>query len=566
MNGQTPRNLSAASPDEPSVAGDDELIGRVIDDRYELIEHLGEGGMGSVYAAEHLKLHKQVALKIIHPEFAGDGEIAARFAREAMASAQLEHPHVASALDYGTLPEGGAYLVMQLVRGKSVQDLVEEHGALPCQQACEVAAQVADALAAAHGAGIVHRDLKPDNILLREHPDGSFQVKVLDFGIARVAMKEGGQAPEGAAPGKALTRVGTVMGTPGYMSPEQSMGEVVDHRTDIYALGVVLWEMICGREMFGTRDLTAIVTKQLTEPAPPLAGNAPSQVPAQLEQLVASMLASRAPDRPGSASQIRDGLRRLVFGQTAPVSGTVQLPGMQRDRSEATAQTMLAKATGPVGTAQQARATGVAAPSRSIAERLRAIPMKWAAAGCGALVAATLTVAVTIAALSGDPEKPDETAPAQGPAPGMLAKLKQLTENLPAPGPVVPPEVQEKIDTMFDGANRRERRDAAQQLLDHEPQTDVPAYALAAAELETARGCRAKKEVIERIREEELEGAMPTLERMADTPRRGCGFLGVNDCYSCLRRELSETIGALGGDEPDEGAGGEETEGGRGRR
>src|SRR4051794_21206826 len=135
--------------------------------------------MGAVFIAEHLKLRKQVALKVIRAELAGNGEVAARFAREAMATAQFEHPHVASAIDFGTLAEGGAYLVMQLVRGRSLRDLLEQSGRLAWPMACELLAQVADALSAARLVGIVHRDLKPENILVEVREDGSHLAKIL---------------------------------------------------------------------------------------------------------------------------------------------------------------------------------------------------------------------------------------------------------------------------------------------------------------------------------------------------------------------------------------------------
>jgi serine/threonine-protein kinase len=206
-----------------AVEGSSAMLGRELDGRYRIVRVLGEGGMGAVFVAEHLTLHKQVALKVIRAELAGNGEVAARFAREAMATAQFEHPHVASAIDYGTLPEGGAYFVMLLVRGRGLRSMCGGHGdnaRVPWRRACALGAQVADALSAAKAAGIIHRDLKPDNVLVEQREDGSDLVKVLDFGIAHIAPRDAGT--EGTA-NRQLTRVGMVMGTPGYMAPEQAV-------------------------------------------------------------------------------------------------------------------------------------------------------------------------------------------------------------------------------------------------------------------------------------------------------------------------------------------------------
>ncbi|MBC7174216.1 MAG: serine/threonine protein kinase, partial [Polyangiaceae bacterium] len=188
-------------------------VGEVIDGRYKVLELLGEGGMGAVYVAEHLTLHKEVALKLIHASFAGNGDMRTRFAREALASARLDHPNVASAIDFGSLEDGTAYLVIQLVRGPSL-DAVMGQGAIDWHRSAAIGAQIADALAAAHAQGIVHRDLKPDNVMLARRDDGSELVKVLDFGIARVPSDEE-NAPKGADTHRPLTKVGTVMGTPG---------------------------------------------------------------------------------------------------------------------------------------------------------------------------------------------------------------------------------------------------------------------------------------------------------------------------------------------------------------
>src|SRR5690606_31183178 len=209
---------------------------------------------------------------------------------------------------YGTLAEGGAYLVMQYVRGRSLRDVMDERGALDWVEAARIGLQVADALAAAHQKGYVHRDLKPDNGMLEPRDDGSQLVKVLDFGIARVASEK---AVGGG--GRALTRVGTVIGTPGYMAPEQALGEPVDYRADVYALGLVLHEVVTGRAVFQQKELTAIVTRQLTE-TPPRLTELLDGVPPELDDLVARLLERDKEKRPQAAAEVRDALRSLVLG------------------------------------------------------------------------------------------------------------------------------------------------------------------------------------------------------------------------------------------------------------
>ena len=294
----------SAVPADPKPV--EEWIGRVIDERYRVERTLGEGAMGAVFVAWHLKLNKHVALKIIHPDLAGRGDIAARFAREAMASAQIEHPHVATTLDYGTLPEGGAYLVMQLGQGRLLRNLMRE-GSLSWRLACQAAAQVADAIHAAHNAGIVHRDLKPDNILIEIREDGSPWVKVLDFGIARITKRGTLAYEKDESP--TLTRVGTVMGTPGYMSPEQATGGTVNESSDLYSLGVVIWEMITGRSLFDERELSEIVAKQLTEQVPKLKGIG---TPVELDDLIEKLLAPKSVDRPANANEVKEELQRIA--------------------------------------------------------------------------------------------------------------------------------------------------------------------------------------------------------------------------------------------------------------
>ncbi|MCY1061515.1 serine/threonine-protein kinase [Nannocystis sp. SCPEA4] len=308
---------SAASPSVPPAdASPTAWIGHTLDGRYRLRELIGEGGMGAVFTAEQINLHTLVAVKMIHASYTGNAEISERFRREAMATAKIDHPNVTRAIDFGALPGGGAYLVTQLVRGPTLTDTIAQ-GKLPWRRACDIGLQIADALVAAHGAGIIHRDLKPDNILLERREDLSV-VKVLDFGLARVADANPGMAP--------LTRLGTVMGTPGYMAPEQGAGEPTDERTDLYALGVILWECLTGRELWDGGELSDILIRQLSQPPPSLATQIPD-LPPDFDRLICKLLAREAQDRPQTAREVRDALRVLANTPAqAVVAATPTLP------------------------------------------------------------------------------------------------------------------------------------------------------------------------------------------------------------------------------------------------
>jgi len=285
----------------------DPLIGTTVAARYRVERLLGSGGMGAVYLAEHVHMRKPVALKVLHKELAGVNEVVARFEREAIAAGRIEHPNVAPATDFGKLEDGSFYLVLEYVDGKSLRDLIAE-GPLAWERAVAIARQIVSALVAAHAAGIVHRDLKPDNVMLVAQPDGTERVKVLDFGIARVTLAE----PQRDV--THLTKVGAVMGTVAYMSPEQALGEEVDERTDLYALGVIVHEMITGRVPFDADSAAQILAKQITQNAPPL----PSGSPAALDALVTELLGKTRVERPPSARAVLERLDGLGTPSSAP--------------------------------------------------------------------------------------------------------------------------------------------------------------------------------------------------------------------------------------------------------
>jgi serine/threonine-protein kinase len=236
----------------------DELLGTVVDGRYELLRIIGEGGMGTVYEVRHRALGKRFALKALRKDLAQDAEIAARFIQEARTAAAVSHPGLVEITDFGRLDSGQVYFVMELLEGHSLAALLRAGGALPAARGLAIVRQLAAAVKAAHDARIVHRDLKPENIHVGRGDNDADLVKVVDFGLAKVIGSS------------KLTRAGVVFGTPHYMSPEQAAGEVVDHRADIYAIGIVMYEMFTGTVPFEADSYMGVLTKHLyMTPAPP---------------------------------------------------------------------------------------------------------------------------------------------------------------------------------------------------------------------------------------------------------------------------------------------------------
>src|SRR5512138_389019 len=232
-------DLRAAPAEDPS--GD--YIGRVIADRYRLIAQIGEGGMGSVYKAEHIRMGKALALKILHGDFSSDASAVERFRAEAQIVSRLSHPHTIGVFDFGEIDRGGGfYLAMEYVPGKDVATVLRESGPLPEPRAAEIGQQVLGSLAEAHDAGIVHRDMKPGNVMLMQTRSGEDFVKVLDFGIAKLRDESASAA--------STTSAGAIVGTPNYLAPEQARGDPVDARADLYAVGCLLHELLAGRPPF----------------------------------------------------------------------------------------------------------------------------------------------------------------------------------------------------------------------------------------------------------------------------------------------------------------------------
>ena len=309
--------MSPPTPPGSDAAGsgqvDDARVGTVLSDRYRLDSLLGEGGMGKVYAAEHVMMRKRLAVKILHRELTAVPEVVARFEREAMAAANIDHPNVAAATDFGKLADGSVFLVLEFVQGRNLRDEIAK-GPMVIERALSIARQIASGLAAAHAMDIVHRDLKPENVMLVEKGGDPDFAKVLDFGIAKVPI---GEKSEG---GKPITKVGMVFGTPEYMAPEQALGQTVDGRADVYALGVMLFEMLAGVRPFSSKSPVGILGQQLSKVAPTVGDRAPGLfIPPAVENLVAHLLAREASERVQTASEVVAAIDALLG--PAPQSG-----------------------------------------------------------------------------------------------------------------------------------------------------------------------------------------------------------------------------------------------------
>ncbi len=345
------------SSSDPAPGGlrprDDARIGTLLAERYRIDALLGAGGMGRVYAAEHVLMHKRLAVKVLHRELTSVPEVVARFEREAMAAANIDHPNVAAATDFGHLPDGCVFMVMEYVEGRNLRDEIAA-GPLPVERAAAIARQIASALASAHALEIVHRDLKPENVMLvTKGADPDF-VKVLDFGIARVPIAEA--ADRDSSP---ITRAGMVFGTPEYMAPEQALGQVVDGRADLYALGVIFYEMLSGMRPFAASSQTGVLGQQLSRAAPAFAERCPGlRVPHGIEQIVLRLLDREASGRfPAAAGVVTaiDAALGSVGGDAARIftriGGTVTAPFGGRPASSPDASRAAGLAALPAGVA-----------------------------------------------------------------------------------------------------------------------------------------------------------------------------------------------------------------------
>ncbi len=294
--------------------GADPLLGRVLDDRYKILERLGVGGMGLVYTAEHVRLGRTVVVKVLHRHLAQqgtEGEFLRRFQREAKMASQIEHPNAVTIYDFGMF-ENQPYLVMQFNRGKNLKVLLAAEGALSERRALQLVRQIGDAVAAAHKLSIIHRDLKPENVMVSRDESGTERAQVLDFGIAKVISEN--EKDNG------MTKTGIVLGTPYYMAPEQALAAEIDARTEVYSLGVMLYEMLTGTVPFKADNPMQVMMLHLKEkPAPFAAANPKVACSSAVEAIVMKALKKEPPNRYQTVNELLDAVSLALQPATPSV-------------------------------------------------------------------------------------------------------------------------------------------------------------------------------------------------------------------------------------------------------
>lgn len=302
---------SCGTPIVHAPNGTDEWIGRIVAGKYRVEELVGEGGMGQVFRATQLSLDKAIVLKVLRRSLLSDARTVARFQREAKAASRLNHPNAIGIIDFGQDSDDSLYIAMEYVPGKDLHQILTEDGPIPERRLIKIAAQVLGALTDAHAVGVIHRDLKPENIMVEQRRDQTDFVKVLDFGIAKLQETSGSE-------GQALTRAGFVCGTPEYMSPEQASGSEIDARSDLYSVGVILYQCLTGVLPFDAESPVALASMHLTtEPVPPREKNPKIHCSDGLEKLILRAMAKDPADRPQSAEQFKSELIAIEKSQRA---------------------------------------------------------------------------------------------------------------------------------------------------------------------------------------------------------------------------------------------------------
>ncbi len=381
------RLLSRSVYDQIAKATDP-LVGQRIAERYLVIRKLGEGGMGDVYLGEHEEIEKRLALKVLKHEYTTRTDVVARFKQEAISASRIKHPNVVDVFDFGQLEDGRFFLAMELLEGKDLADVLADEGVLSPERGLWIAMQMCRALVAAHAKGVVHRDLKPENVFLSMTEDGTEVVKLVDFGIAKLrdVTKDGAQAER-----RKLTKTGMIFGTPEYMAPEQAAGRNVDDKVDVYATGIILFEMFAGRVPFTGETFMAVLTAHMTDAVPSIRDFHPkSQVSEALEKVIYRALAKKPTDRHPSMAAFAEALAHTPEAQADTVLRLPKIVVAAEGSSNMHDTSMARASTAPDGREM------VSAQRRPIVGR----PAR-AGSGKGGWVAAGVAAAVVLVGLAG---------------------------------------------------------------------------------------------------------------------------------------------------------------------
>jgi serine/threonine-protein kinase len=405
----------------------DPLIGSVIAERFRIVDKLGTGGMGTVYQAEHCFIKKRVALKLLRPEITSNPDALARFQREALAASTIGHQNIVTIDDFGKLPDKQqVYLTMEYLDGEPLNQVIRR--VLPVEQVIDIMLQTCHGLAAAHAKGIIHRDMKPENVFL---VDNGTKVKILDFGIAKVTR--------GDTQDTNLTKTGAIFGTPNYMAPEQALGKKVDHRTDIYSMGIILYEMLAGVVPFRSDSFLAILTQHVTKPPvpPSEAADDARTVPLELERIAMRAIAKDPAERFQNMGEMVAALieaRRVLVGDRR-LPSELRLSRIMPPSSET-----------PTASDLQAAEIGVGNPTATAGELVAPLPGV-PRRRVGVIVFLSLAFllgagGVTLYVLQHDGDKPSVPPSAARPAPDAPARTptpapEPKPEATPEPGKVV---------------------------------------------------------------------------------------------------------------------------------
>jgi serine/threonine-protein kinase len=491
--------------------------GAVVDKRYQVIDLIAEGGMGQVYRAEHIKLRRPVAIKLLHKRVADIEKLGKRFEREAVAAARLDHPNCVGVSDFGELEDGTCYLVMELIDGHSVLDLLDREEQVPIARALHIGVHVLRGLQYAHDNGVIHRDVKPANIILVERDGDRDFARVVDFGIAKITDGDGGDK---------LTGTGDIFGSPTYMAPEQAMGNAVDHRADVYAAAVVIYELISGVPPFWGDDKLQVLARKTSGDPPPFREVCQVPVPPELEAALLRALARDPARRIATAGE----LCAILEWQLEQLTG-------RRPPSLAPAPLDIPEHTPPPALLPRPSAE-TPVPVMPAEERPRRLGL-WIAIG----VIATLLFALVLGIIAsrGDPDAfgdgPAEDKQPKAPPPKEKPKDKHV------PGGA---KRSEAIPATTDDKPRAPVAPAVAPPADQEEPSEADqALAAAIKELQKGKRCKDRKLAVAKLKELGDKRAIPALTKARR--RMAGGILGIGDSNinSCLTKDADAAIAYL---------------------